>query len=207
MINLPQIGKMAPNLLTLGVYKNRLGKIRLSDYHGKKYVVLLFYTANFTSVSPTELIALSDRISGFRRLSTQILAISVESPFSHLHYLLLKRSQGGLNELNYPLISDLNQTITSTYSLLANDGIAFPGLFIIDKEGIIQYYSVNNLLCGRSVNELLRTLKSIQYIKENPGQACPADWKYGDQILYSHTLKSKVYFKTLYSNKKIKSLC
>jgi alkyl hydroperoxide reductase subunit AhpC len=85
--------------------------------------------------------------------------------------------------------------------LLINDGLLFPGVFIIDKEGIIQYYKVNNLLCGRSITELLRILKSIQYIKETPGQACPVDWKYGDQILYSHSLKSRVYFKTLYSNK------
>ena len=202
MTHLPQIGKMAPNFLTIGVYKNRLGKIRLSDYHGKKYVILVFYPANFTSVSPTELITLSDRISEFRQLSAQILAISVDSPFSHFHYLLSKRSQGGLADLNYPLVSDLNQTITNNYKLLTNDGLAFPGVFIIDKEGILQYYTVNNLLCGRSINELIRILKSIQYIKENPGQACPADWKYGDQILYSHPLKSKVYFKTFYSNKK-----
>ena len=202
MLDFPQIGRMATNFLTVGVYKNRLGKIRLSDYYGKKYVILIFYPANFTSVSLTELIALNDKISQFRKLSTQILAISVDSPFSHLHYLLTKRNQGGLGQLNYPLISDTNRSITSTYKLLNKDGLALPGLFIIDKEGIIQYYTVNNLLCGRSINELLRILKSIQYIKENPGQACPVDWKYGDQILYSHPLKSKIYFKTLYSNKK-----
>merc|ERR1712194_60602 len=201
MSNLPQIGKMAPNFLTVGVYKNRLGKIRLSDYHGKKYVLLVFYPANFTSVSPTELIELSDRINDFRKLSTQILAISTDSPFSHLQYLLSKRSQGGLGKLQYPLISDLNQTITKKYNLLTNDGLSFPGIFIIDKEGIIQYYTVNNLLCGRNIDELLRVLKSIQYIKENPGQACPVDWKNGDQILYSHPLKSKAYFKKLYPNK------
>jgi peroxiredoxin (alkyl hydroperoxide reductase subunit C) len=202
MSDSPQIGRMAPNFLTIGVYKNQLGKIRLSDYYGKKYVILVFYPANFTSVSPTELIKLNDRISEFRKLSTQILAISVDSPFSHLHYLFVKRSQGGLNQLNYPLISDLNQSITRKYKLLSNDGLSFPGIFIIDKEGIIQYYTVNNLLCGRSIDELLRILKSIQYIKENAGQACPVDWQYGDDILYSHPLKSKVYFKTLYSSKK-----
>jgi len=201
MNNLPQIGKMAPNFLTVGIYKNRLGKIRLSDYHGKKYVLLIFYPANFTSVSPTELIELSDRINDFRKLSTQILAISTDSPFSHLQYLLSKRSQGGLGKLHYPLVSDLNQTITKKYNLLTNDGLSFPGIFIIDKEGIIQYYTVNNLLCGRNIDELLRVLKSIQYIKENPGQACPVDWKNGDQILYSHPLKSKDYFKKLYPNK------
>jgi peroxiredoxin (alkyl hydroperoxide reductase subunit C) len=202
MLESIQIGKIAPNFVTMGIYKNRLGKIRLSDYHGKKYVILIFYPANFTSISPTELIKLSDEISEFRKLSTQILAISVDSPFSHLHYLLSKRSQGGLGPLNYPLISDLSQKITNKYRLLTQDGFAFPGIFIIDKEGIIQYYTVNNLLCGRSVTELLRILKAIQYIKENPGQGCPVDWKSGDKVLYSHPLKSKIYFKTLYSHKK-----
>src|SRR5210317_484569 len=206
MLDYPQIGKMAPNFLTIGVYKNRLGKIRLSDYYGKKYVILVFYPANFTAVSPTELIQLSERISEFRKLSTQILAISIDSPFSHLHYLLSKRSQGGLGQLNYPLISDLNQSITKKYKLLTKEGFAFPGVFIIDKEGIIQYYTVNNLLCSRSINELLRILESIQYVKKNPGQACPVNWKpcqnNNDQILYSHPLKSKLYFRDLYSSKK-----
>ena len=202
MLDAIEIGKMAPNFVTVGVYKNRLGKIRLSDYHGKKYVILFFYPANYNSVSSTELIQFSDRISEFRKLSTQILGISVDSPFSHLHYLLSKRSQGGVEQLSYPLLSDLNHSISKKYKLLSEDGFSFPGLFIIDKEGIIQYYTVNNLLCGRNINELIRILQSIHYIKENPGHACPVDCKYGNKILYSHPLKSKVYFKTLYSNKK-----
>ena len=202
MSNLIQIGIGAPNFIAIGVYKNRLGKIRLSDYHGKKYVILVFYPANFTSVSSTELINLSERVGEFRRLSTQLIGISVDSPFSHLHYLLSKRSQGGVGQLNYPLVSDLDKIITKDYQLLTKDGFASPGLFIIDKEGIIQYYMVNNLLCGRNINELLRILKSVQYLKENPGQACPVDWESKNNILYSHPLKSKIYFKRFYSNKK-----
>jgi len=206
----PQIGKIAPNFVTVGVFKKRLGRIRLSDYRGKKYVILIFYPANFTPVSPTELIALSDNISEFRKLSTQILAVSIDSPFSHLQSLLLSRKQGGLANLNYPLISDLSQNITRDYKLLTEEGLALPGLFIIDKEGIIQYYTVNNLLCSRSINELIRILESIQYVKKNPGQACPANWKSSssknfqeyDQILYSHPLRSKLYFRDLYSSKK-----
>ena len=121
MINSIQIGKRAPNFVPVGVSKNRLGKIRLSDYSVKKYVILLFYPANFTSVSSTELIQLSDRISEFRKFSTQILAISVDSPFSHFHYLLSKRNQGGVAQFNYPLISDFNRTITKKYDLLTDD--------------------------------------------------------------------------------------
>ncbi len=202
MINYPQIGKSAPNFLTVGVYKKKLGKIRLSDYRGKKYVILVFYPANFTPVSPTELIALSDRIKDFRKLSAQILAISVDSPFSHLRSILSSRDEGGLEDLKYPLVSDLTKTITNDYKLLTDDGMSFPGLFIIDKEGVIQYYTVNNFLCGRSINEILRTLESIQYVKEHPGHACPVNWKYGHKILYSPPLRSRIYFKELYSNEK-----
>lgn len=109
--------------------------------------------------------------------------------------------------MNYPLIFDSNQKITNKSKLLTNDGLAFPGLFIIDKEDIIQYYTVNKLLSGRSLNELLCTSQSIQHIKENPGQVCPVDWKYGDKVLYSHPLKSKTYFKTVYSHKKNNKSC
>lgn len=198
MENWLQMGRSAPNFVAIGVYKQKLGKIRLSDYRGKKYVILIFYPANFTAVSPTELLAFSDRSQEFQKLSAQILAISVDSPFSHLRSLLLTRKNGGLENLQYPLLSDLTQTITKQYKLLSDDGIALPGLFIIDKEGTIQYYTVNNLLCGRSVNEILRILKSVQYVKENPGQACPVDWHDGQETLYSHPLKSKFYFKDIY---------
>lgn len=202
MVNYPQIGKLAPNFLTVGVFNKKLGKIRLSDYRGKKYVILIFYPANFTPVSPTELLTLSDRIAEFRKLSTQILAISIDSPFSHLRSLLSNRYEGGLANLKFPLVSDLTQKITNDYKLLTDDGMAFPGVVLIDKEGVIQYYTVNNLLCGRSINEILRILESVQYLKEHPGQACPVDWKYGEKTIYSHPLKSKLYFKELYSTQK-----
>ena len=210
MKTFPQIGKIAPNFVTVGVFKKKLGRIRLSDYRGKKYVMLIFYPANFTPVSPTELIALSDNISAFKKLSTQILAISIDSPFSHLQSLLLSRKDGGLANLSYPLISDLSQTISRDYKLLTEEGLTLPGVFIIDKEGIIQYYTVNNLLCSRNITELIRILESIQYVKKNPGQACPANWQASalknsqqyDPILYSHPLRSKLYFRDLYSSKK-----
>jgi peroxiredoxin (alkyl hydroperoxide reductase subunit C) len=176
MTAFPQIGKRAPNFITVGIFKKKLGRIRLSDYRGKKYVLLIFYPANFTPLAPIKLLTLNDHISEFRKLSTQILAISIDSPFSHLQYLLVSRKEGGLADLNYPLISDLSRNITKDYKLLTEEGLSLPALFIIDKDGIIQYYTVNNLLCSSSsVNELLRIIESIQYLKKNPGQACPGN--------------------------------
>ena len=202
MLDYPQIGKIAPNFLTIGVYKRKLGKIRLSDYRARKYVVLIFYPGNFTTVSPTELIVLSDRIDEFRKLSTQILAISIDSPFSHLRSILSSREEGGLKDISYPLLSDLTQQISRDYKLLTDEGISSAGLVIIDKQGIIQYYSINNSLCGRSINEILRVLKAIQYVQNHPGQVCPVDWEYGDKTLSSYPLKSQIHFKELYSSEK-----
>ena len=142
MGNLLQVGKIAPNFLAVGVYKQRLGKIRLSDYRGKKYVILVFYPGNFTPVSSTELIALSDRIFEFKKLSTQVLAVSVDSPFSHLKCSTINRSEGGLKDLNYPLLSDLKGHISEDYQLLGGEGFALPALFLIDKDGLLQYYTI-----------------------------------------------------------------
>ena len=208
MATFPQIGKRAPNFITVGVFKKKLGRIRLSDYLGKKYVLLIFYPGNFTPISPKELLILSDYITEFRKLSTQILAVSIDSPFSHLHSLSISRKEGGLANLNYPLISDLSQNITRDYKLLTEEGLSLPGVFIIDKDGIIQYYTVNNLLYSRNVNELLRIIESIQYVKKNPGQACPVNWpsipaidiQQDSQMLYSHSLKSKFYFRDFYDS-------
>ena len=141
MINYPQIGKSAPNFLTVGVYKKKLGKIRLSDYRGKKYVILVFYPANFTPVSPTELIALSDRIKDFRKLSAQILAISVDSPFTLAKF---KEEQG----YNFLLLSDFNKEVSRAYGSLYEDfvldmkGVSKRSAFVIDKEGTIKYVEV-----------------------------------------------------------------
>ena len=176
MLNYLQVGKLAPNFLTVAVFKNELGKVRLSDYRGKKYVILIFYPANFTAISMSELIRLNECIREFQRLSSQLLAISIDSPFSHLQYLVQTQNQNNLISLKYPLISDLTQNIANKYRLLTNDGLCLPGAVIVDKDGIIQYYTVNNLLCGRNVSEILRILRSIQFLKENPGQGCPADW-------------------------------
>lgn len=176
MLNFLQVGKLAPNFLTIGVFKNQLGRIRLSDYRGKKYVILIFYPANFTSISTSELKRLNECNKEFQKLSSQLLAISIDTPFSHLQFLVNNQYQQYLKQLQYPLISDLTQTIANRYRLLTDDGLCLPGVFIIDKDGIIQYYTVNNLLCGRNISEILRILRSIQFLKKNPGQVCPADW-------------------------------
>jgi peroxiredoxin (alkyl hydroperoxide reductase subunit C) len=157
--------------------------------------VLFFYPLDFTFVCPTEITAFSDRHSEFQALNAEILAVSVDSEFSHLAWMQTERSQGGLGDLNYPLVSDLKKEISAAYNVLDPDvGIALRGLFIIDREGVLQHATINNLSFGRNVEETLRVLQAIQHVQANPDEVCPVDWQPGDKTMIPDPIKAKEFF-------------
>ncbi len=189
-----RVGQAAPEFKATAVYDQEFKEIKLSDYRGK-YVVLFFYPLDFTFVCPTEITAFSDRYEEFKTLNTEVLGVSVDSAFSHLAWIQTERKSGGVGDLNYPLVSDIKKEISAAYNVLDPEaGIALRGLFIIDKEGIIQHSTINNLAFGRSVDETKRTLQAIQYVQSHPDEVCPADWQPGDKTMNPDPLKSKVYF-------------
>lgn len=194
MPDICQVGKKAPLFEAEIVKDETFSSLNLIDFLEKKYVILLFYPLNFTFVCPTELIAFSDRYEEFEAVSTEILGISVDSKYSHLAWLQTSRNEGGLEILNYPLVSDLNHEICKKYNVLTQEGTALRGLFIIDKKGIIQHTTINNLPIGRSVDETLRTLKAIQHTNENPDEVCPANWQPGDDTIPESWEESREYF-------------
>lgn len=155
-------------------------EVKLSDYKGK-YVVLFFYPLDFTFVCPTELIALSDRIDEFKGRNANVLGISVDSQFSHIAWRNTPRKRGGIGEVGFPLVSDLDKTISRSYGVLVEKpGIALRGLFIIDREGKLRHITVNDLPLGRNVDEILRVLDAIQFT-EKYGEVCPVNWKKGEE--------------------------
>ncbi|KAF9597756.1 hypothetical protein IFM89_021510 [Coptis chinensis] len=192
---LPLVGNKAPDFEAEAVFDQEFIKVKLSDYIGKKYVVLFFYPLDFTFVCPTEITAFSDRHADFDKLNTEILGVSVDSVFSHLAWVQTDRKSGGLGDLNYPLVSDVTKSISKDFGVLIPDqGIALRGLFIIDKEGVIQHSTINNLAIGRSVDETMRTLQALQYVQDNPDEVCPAGWKPGDKSMKPDPKLSKDYF-------------
>lgn len=189
-----RVGQLAPDFTATAVVDQEFKTVKLSDYRGK-YVVLFFYPLDFTFVCPTEIIAFSDRYEEFSKLGTEVLGVSVDSEFSHLAWIQTDRKSGGIGDITYPLISDLKKEISTAYNVLDPDaGVALRGLFIIDKEGVIQHSTINNLSFGRSVDETLRTLKAIQYVQTHPDEVCPAGWQEGDKTMIPDPEKSKVYF-------------
>nr|YP_009313111.1 2-Cys peroxiredoxin [Dermonema virens]SCW21365.1 2-Cys peroxiredoxin [Dermonema virens] len=188
-----KVGQPAPNFSATAVHDQEFIPVKLTEYLGK-YVILFFYPLDFTFVCPTEIIAFSDHYEQFKSINTEILGVSVDSEYSHLAWIQTDRASGGLGDLKYPLVSDLKKSISKLYNVLNNDGVALRGLFIIDKEGIIQYSTINNLAFGRSVDETYRVLQAIQYVQANPDEVCPADWQPGEKTMIPDPVKSKEYF-------------
>jgi peroxiredoxin (alkyl hydroperoxide reductase subunit C) len=189
-----RVGLPAPDFTATAVVDQEFDTVKLSNYRGK-YVVLFFYPLDFTFVCPTEITAFSDRYKEFESLNTEILGVSVDSEFSHLAWIQSDRKSGGVGDLNYPLVSDIKKEISAAYNVLDPEaGIALRGLFLIDKEGIIQHATINNLAFGRNVDETLRTLQAIQYVQAHPDEVCPAGWKPGDKTMNPDPVKSKEFF-------------
>lgn len=187
------VTKPAPEFTAQAVMPDGSFKqISLSDYKGKQ-VLLFFYPLDFTFVCPTEIIAFSESQAEFEKLGVQVLGCSVDSHYTHLAWRNVPRNEGGIGEIRYPLIADLNKEIARKYDVLLDAGIALRGLFLIDQKGIVRHQVVNDLPLGRSVDEALRVVKALQF-NEKHGEVCPANWKEGEATIKPDVQKSKDFF-------------
>lgn len=189
------VSKSAPDFTADAVMADGSFKqIKLSDYRDKKHVVLFFYPLDFTFVCPTEIIAFSEQIAEFEKRNTEVLGVSIDSKFSHLAWRNQDRKTGGIGQIKYPLVSDLDKGISRAYDVLFNDAVAFRGLFLIDKKGVVQHQLINNLPLGRSIDEALRMVDALQFFEQN-GEVCPANWKKGADSMKADPKGSQEYFK------------
>jgi alkyl hydroperoxide reductase subunit AhpC len=190
------VGKPAPDFTAKAVVGSDFVDYTLSsNWSGKnaKHTLLFFYPLDFTFVCPTEIVAFSDRIEEFRRRGVSVVGVSVDSEYSHLAWKETPRSEGGLGEIHYPLVADLKKEISTNYDVLAPDGTAYRGLFLIDQKGVVRHALVNDHPLGRSIDEALRTVDALQH-NEKHGEVCPADWKPGEAAMVADPVKSRSYF-------------
>ena len=193
------VTKKAPDFKAQAVMPDGSFKdVSLADYRGKKYVVLFFYPLDFTFVCPTEIIAFSEAASQFEALDTQLLGCSVDSQFTHLAWRSTPRTKGGLGEIKYPLVADLNKRIAADYDVLLEGGVALRGLFLIDKEGVVRHQVVNDLPLGRNVDEVLRMVKALQFVEAH-GEVCPANWQEGKATIKPNPKGSQEFFAKQYT--------
>ncbi|ERP31347.1 peroxiredoxin [Chitinivibrio alkaliphilus] len=177
------VGKKAPSFTTTAVQENRIiENFSLSQYQGK-YILLFFYPLDFTFVCPTELHAFNEKLDEFAQRDVQLIGASTDSHFSHLAWLNTPVAEGGISGVKYPIIADKTADIARDFDVLVEDaGIAYRGLFLIDREGTVRHQVVNDLPLGRSVDEALRIVDALQYT-EKYGEVCPANWNKGDTAM------------------------
>lgn len=177
------VGKKVPDFKAKAVVKDKfVDDFCLSDFLGK-YVVFFFYPLDFTFVCPTELHAFQEKLKEFEKRNAAVIGCSVDSCFSHAAWLNTPKAKGGIEGISYPIISDLNKSIARNFEVLnEEEGIAYRGLFLIDKEGMIRHQLVNDLPLGRSIDETLRLLDALIFHEKN-GDVCPANWKQGAKAM------------------------
>jgi len=160
---------------------NSMQNFTLSSLRGK-HVILFFYPLDFTFVCPSEILAFNKALGEFQKRNCEVIGISVDSQFTHYAWKRTPVNEGGIGNIQFPLVADLDKNISQSYGVLLKDGIALRGLFLIDKEGIVRHETINDLPLGRNVDEALRVLDALQFVEEH-GEVCPANWRPGEDAM------------------------
>jgi peroxiredoxin 2/4 len=188
------VGKKAPSFSAPAVVNGGeiVNDFSLDQFIGKNYVVLFFYPKDFTFVCPSELHAFQAVLDQFEAKGTKVVACSTDTEESHWGWLQMDKNAGGIKGVKYPIVADTNKTISDAYDVLlgeydytaegelvaTNTMIAYRGLFLIDKAGVVRHQLVNDLPLGRNVDEALRMVDALNFFEEN-GEVCPANWSEG----------------------------
>lgn len=144
-----------------------------------RYTLLVFYPLDFTFVCPSELIALSHRVSDFNERGADVVAVSIDSQFSHWRWRNTPINEGGIGAVNYTMVADVKHEICRAYGVEHPEaGVALRGTFLLDQSGIVRHQSVNDLPMGRDMDEYLRLLDAWQHFEKH-GEVCPAGWRPG----------------------------
>lgn len=196
------VGKKAPSFTAQAVINGGeiVKQYSLDQFVGKQPVVFFFYPKDFTFVCPTELFAFQERLADFQARGCAVVACSTDTEQSHWGWLQMAKAEGGIKGITYPVVADTTKTIAMNFGVLAGNYeldenenlvasgpmIAFRGLFLIDKNGVVQHQVVNNFPLGRSIDEALRMVDALQHFEQN-GEVCPANWSKGsDSMKESH---------------------
>jgi NADH-dependent peroxiredoxin subunit C len=175
-----EIGKPAPKFVADAFHNNEIKKINLEDYKGK-WVILVFYPADFTFICPTELGSLADSYPEFQQLGTEIISVSTDTTFVHKAW---KDNSEMIKKINFPMLADPTGGICRAYgTYIPEEGLSLRGTFIVDPDGILKAFEINDNSIGRSSTELLRKVKAAQFVREHGDEVCPANWEPGKDTL------------------------
>ncbi|MHB8835689.1 MAG: peroxiredoxin C [Candidatus Methylomirabilia bacterium] len=174
------VGKKAPDFTANAVMgDNEIREVTLSKIIKGKYAVLFFYPLDFTFVCPSELLAFDHRLAEFKKRGVEVIGVSIDSQFTHLAWKNTAVENGGIGQVQYPMVADVKHEICRAYDVeFEAAGVAFRGSFLIDKTGMVRHQVVNDLPLGRNIDEMLRMVDALQFTEKH-GEVCPAGWTQG----------------------------
>ncbi len=177
------VGRKAPDFSAPAVLRS--GEI-INDFNfykatNGKHAIVFFYPLDFTFVCPSELIALSHRMKEFEKRNVEVVSVSIDSHFTHNAWRNTPVDKGGIGEVHYTMVADMNHAICQSYGVEhPSAGVALRGVFVIDKDHIVRAQIVNDLPLGREIDEIIRLVDALQFTEEH-GEVCPAGWKKGSK--------------------------
>ncbi len=183
------VGRPAPDFTANAVLGNGeiVDNFNLTETINGKYAVLFFYPLDFTFVCPSELIAFDHRLEEFKSRGVEVIGISIDSHFTHNAWRNTPVNDGGIGQVGYPLVADIDHSICQAYDVEHPvAAVAFRGSFLIDKNGDVRHQVVNDLPLGRNIDEMLRMIDALQFTEEH-GEVCPAGWNKGDSGMEATT--------------------
>ena len=143
--------------------------------------VIFFWPMDFTFVCPSELIAFDHRYEEFKKRGVEVIGVSMDSEFVHNAWRNTAIEDGGIGQVQYPMIADIKHDIMRAYGVeFPEAGVALRGSFLVDKNGVVRHQVVNDLPLGRNVDEMLRMVDALQFHEEH-GDVCPAQWEKGQE--------------------------
>ena len=147
-----------------------------------KYAVVFFYPLDFTFVCPSELIAFDHRLEEFKKRKVEVIAVSIDSEFTHNAWRNTEINKGGIGKVGYTMLADVNHEVAQAYDVESLGGPAYRGTFLIDRGGIVRHQVVNDMPLGRNIDETLRMVDALQFFEEH-GDVCPANWQQGKKAM------------------------
>ena len=178
------VGHKFPEITTPAVMGN--GEINenfsVSEYGKDSYTVVFFYPLDFTFVCPTEIVAHNKAMAKFEEKGVKVVAASVDSVFSHAAWRRTPLNEGGIDEVQFPMLSDIERKLSNELGILAPGGVTYRASYLIDQNGVVRHMVINDLPLGRSVEEMLRMVDALDF-HEKHGEVCPANWKEGEKAM------------------------
>ena len=175
-----KINQQIPEFSAEAHHNGEFKTITHEDVKGK-WAVFCFYPADFTFVCPTELGDLADHYAELLSLGVEVYSVSTDTHFVHKAW---HEASDTIRKIDYPMLGDPAGVLARGFDvMIEEDGLALRGTFVVDPDGVIKVAEIHDLGIGRSAKDLVRKVKAAQYVRDNDGEVCPANWEPGAETL------------------------